>query len=152
LFVALVRNIVFAYLEYRNEQGKSVPSVVGWSIVMLFVPLLIVPTIFLWEWWFDWVLVLTSIPLLIGAYVKGTHFLRTGIIMKASLNIVNAVFFFNIVAIVAESIVVTSIFIFYGRFFIAKSKAETENKEFAELGFDEVISESAEEGGPPSGT
>jgi len=143
LVVALLRNLVFAYLEHRERQGKGVSKHVGWGIVALFIPVLIVPTIFLWSWWLDWVLVLTSIPVLIGAYIKGTHLMRIGIIFKASFNIVSFIFFFNIVAIVVESIVLTSIFVFYIRFFIGKHKGEVSLNKVEEENF-AIITEADE--------
>ncbi|MCL2228547.1 MAG: YgjV family protein [Firmicutes bacterium] len=120
IVVALVRNLIFAYYERRAEKGKQISNTTGWVTVFVFMLAIIIPTIFLWSWWFDWLLAAGSIPILIGAYVKGIHLFKTAIILKAILNIISFVFYLNLVGIIYETVVITSIIAFYIRLLVTK--------------------------------
>jgi len=128
ILVALCRNFVFAFFEHCAEKGKPLPKWVGQASVVFFIVALIVPTIFLWTWWFDWILIAGSIPIIIGAYFKGTHLLRVAIMVKAALNIINFVIFVNIIGIIFESFVIGSSIVFYIRLLVSK-KRKTRGKQ-----------------------
>jgi len=80
-----------------------------------------VAVIFTWNTWFDWLFLAGNLFCTFGAWMKGPHLMRICNIQISILIIVNAVMFSNLMSIVIETFALTSITIFYIRFFRNKS-------------------------------
>lgn len=117
---ACLRNLTFAFLEHRREKGKNVNVRTSFALMILFMVITIIPVTFFWEWWFDWILLASSLFIIFGIWIQGIHTHRIASIIYDSLVIVNHVKFLNVIGIVQALIIQASKAIFYFRFFREK--------------------------------
>lgn len=127
---ACLRNLTFAYLEHRCEKGKTINARTSFALMILFMIFTIIPVTFFWEWWFDWVLLVSSLFIIFGIWMQGIHIHRIASIIYDTLIIVNYIEFFNIIGIIQAIIIQTSKAIFYVRFFREKKKKADQKPAF----------------------
>jgi len=128
LALSLVRNIVFLIMDKHQEKISRPLSI---SVLFIFLIAKIIFVSFTFEWWLDWLLLAVSLFSTYGKWQKGTHLIRISSITFSALAIVNHVFFSNLTGIAIDIVIITSIIIFYVRFFI-KHKRSKENNQIIE--------------------
>ena len=125
--VAFVRNFAFYFIEKRNEAGNPVGNKVTFTLTLLAMVAVTVLTLLLWDWWLDLLLLASTLFINLAKWMKGIHLFRIACFIYDSLVIVNFVIFFNIIGIVTQIIILSSIILFYIRFFRNRIKTKTAN-------------------------
>lgn len=122
--VAIVRSFTFYFIELRIEKGKPINRQITLIFTLLFMVASIIPVIFTWTWWFDWVLLVCSLFIIYGSWAKGIHLIRIACFSYDALSIVNHIMFFNIIGLVQSILLTGSVIVFYVRYFIKKRKEQ----------------------------
>jgi len=128
--LASVRNFVFCYLDWRTEKGKYVAKWLPYFFAGVFITLTIVPTILLvYVWrvpsvgpWLEWLICITLIGLIIGNVLEGTNIMRISFVANRAFNIINHVYFVNVIAVFIAAMAIVSNIVFYVRQLIAWQK------------------------------
>lgn len=122
LCIAVARNLAFAYLEKRKEQGKNIAKGVPFVLMICFIIANIIAVAFTWVWWFDFVLLTASCVVIFGSWLKTTHVFRVSCLSYDSLAVVNYIKFSNVIGLVQSVLLVGAVITFYIRLFIEKRK------------------------------
>ena len=117
--VVVIRSFIFAFIEHRNQRGKQINKWIPFVLMLVFMTAQVVPVVFTWEWWLDWLLLGSSLFITFGNWAKGPHMIRASMASYDILVIVNHVIFFNIAGIVMAALKLGSVAVFYARFIIA---------------------------------
>jgi len=118
--VAIVRSMTFYFTELRIEQGKEIKKQITFIFMLVFMIASIIPVVFLWVWWFDWIILCGSLFVIFGNWAKGIHKIRIACATYDTLVVVNYIKFFNIIGIVQSALLVGAVVVFYIRFFRRK--------------------------------
>jgi len=117
--LAAIRNFVFSYLDWRVKVGKKVPKWLPYSFAVIFAATTITATALLWHTgmalWLEVMICLTLLGLIVGNVQKGTNLMRCSFMANRSFNIINHVYFSNIIAVVIAIAAITSNVVFYIR-------------------------------------
>jgi len=116
------RNFFFAWCESRREKGKEVKPQITLAATVVFMIATVVAVAFTWTWWFDWILLASSLFIIYGAWAKGRHKIRIAFFTYDALIIVNYVVFFNPIGLVMSLMLMSATTIFYIRYFRNKKK------------------------------
>ena len=122
LLVACVRDL--CYLALKKSRFKLFHPV---SIIVLVIFLGLTTTAVLLtrsNWWFNWVLLCTSLFIVFGYWMRNIHWLRISRFVASIALIVNHVHFSNITGIALDTASLISIIIFYIIFFKRKRKCQ----------------------------
>jgi len=133
--LAAVRNYVFSYFDWRGSRGNDVPKWLYYSFAALFTALTVVSTILLvhvWHVdtfgaWLEWIICITLVGLIVGNVLKGTNLMRVSFIGNRVFNIINHVYFANVIAVIIAVLAIISNIIYYVRMFITWNKKRKEN-------------------------
>jgi hypothetical protein len=117
-----VRNFVFAYLGNRDSKGQKTATWIPFVLMIVFMISIVVPTWFTWDWWLDWILVLTSLFIIYGAYAKGIHKIRIAFLGYYAFVIVNFILFLDVIGIVRSALGLGSVIVFYVRFAVTSRR------------------------------
>ena len=128
IMVAAVRVFVFAFFEYRKEHSKEIKQWVTIAFMIIFMVSSVIPVLFLWSWWLDWLLLAAALVLIVGYWAKGIHLMRISSCIYESLTIVNHAVYFNVFGIVLSSLMLISIAVFYGRYFYQKRRVQARSQ------------------------
>ena len=125
---AAMRNFTFYFIEKRKLKGKAPPHWVLAVVAIVFIIMVIVPTIFIWQWWVDWMIVIAAILVIIISLTKSAVLLRIPFIMADTFITINHIKFFNIIGAVQSSTFITIAIIFLIRH-TGKKRKKPEAKE-----------------------
>jgi hypothetical protein len=128
--LAAIRNFVFCYLDMKVEQGIHVPKRIPYTWAAVFASATITSTIVLvyflkvdsYGAWLEWLICLTLIGLIVGNILNGTNLMRVSFISNRVFNIVNHIYFSNLIAVIIAVCAIGSNLVFYLREFIAWRK------------------------------
>ncbi|MCL2629925.1 MAG: YgjV family protein [Firmicutes bacterium] len=141
--LAAIRNFVFAYIDSRAKKG----IVYGKWVTYLFATIFAVATITattliltvfkdsikVHSVWLEILICGTLLGLILGNVLAGTHLMRWSFVANRAFNIVNHVFFGNIIAVVIAGLSISSNLVFYLRQIIAYVK-KRKNQPITESG------------------
>jgi hypothetical protein len=123
--LAAIRNFVFAYLDWRADKGRALPKKVNYIFAGVFAALTITasvlfmtvltPYVKIHSWWLELLICVTLLGLIAGNVLEGTNLMRISFILNRTFNIINYIFFTNVIAIIVASISISSNFVFYFR-------------------------------------
>jgi len=117
--LAAIRNYVFCYLDWRVSKGKKVSKWLQYSFAVVFAVATITATSMLWHFgmalWLEVFICLTLLGLIVGNILPGTNLMRVSFIANRAFNIVNHVYFNNIIAVVIAVCAIGSNVIYYIR-------------------------------------
>ena len=130
--LAAIRNFVFAYLDWRVSRKKYVPKWLSYFFAGVFAASTITASVLFMTipslrqyiafggtgWWLELFIMLTLLGLIVGNILKGTNLMRVSFIANRAFNIINHVYFGNVIAIVIATFSICSNFVFYFRQFI----------------------------------
>lgn len=122
---SIARNLSFTYIEIR---GEKFPKKLSIAVVIFFVVINI--PIAIWNWvnpaidshWVDWVILGTILFNNFAVWLKGIHLMRLANISLSIVLVINGIMFYNGMMIVIELFVMSSIVVFYIRFFRDRRK------------------------------
>jgi len=117
LLLAGVRNFLFSWFALREEQGRPINPKITFLAMLSFMAATIVAVAFTWEWWFDWLLLASSLFIIYGGWAKGIHKMRIGFFSYDSLVIVNFIVYLNVIGILMSVLLLGSTVVFYIRYF-----------------------------------
>jgi len=137
--LAGIRNYVFSYLDWRISKEKFVYKWLPIFFACVFVILTVGSTVVLVYVfqvptrgaWLEWLICATLIGLIIGNIQTGTNLMRVSFIANRVFNIINHVFFNNIVAVIIAATAIGSNIIFYIRQLISWYKDKNKEEEIA---------------------
>jgi len=132
--LAAIRNFVFCYIDHRVAKGDNIPRWISYAFAALFAVATIASTIILVHiirvdtvgWWLEWLICVTLLGLIVGNVMEGTNLMRSSFIANRVFNIINHVYFVNIIAVIIAASAIGSNVVFYIRQFVAKRKGEIE--------------------------
>jgi len=126
--LAAMRNFVFAYLDWRAIKEKHVAKWLPYLLAGIFAALTITATALLahtgMALWLEWAICITLLGLIAGNVVKGSNVMRISFIFNRSLNIINHLYFGNLISVVIASLSICSIALYYIRILIARHKMQ----------------------------
>jgi len=128
--LAAVRNFVFCYLDWRASKGRDVRSWLRYFFAAVFAVATITSTVVLvyvvqvktYGAWLEWMICATLIGLIIGNIQKGTHLMRISFIGNRAFNIINHIYFNNVISVIIAVTAISSNLIFYIREIVARHK------------------------------
>jgi len=124
--LAAIRNFVFCYIDWRTATGKKVVKWLAYAFAVVFAISTITATALLWHTgmalWLELLICGTLLGLIVGNILKGTNLMRCSFIANRAFNIVNHMYFANIIAVIIAISAICSNLVFYLREFIARSK------------------------------
>jgi len=121
LAVTIVRNMVFIWLD-KNEEKVS--KFVSYAALVFFMVAMVIVVVVTRSWWYDWMLLVVSLISVYGKWAKGIHRIRiTSLIFSVAI-IPNQIAFANLMGLVIDAIIISSIFMFYVKYFKKKAEAE----------------------------
>ena len=112
--VVTFRNLVFAWLA---KPGNNVPQWLSVGALVFFIIAGTAAIYLTMVWWFDWVIMGLLAIRVYGTWRSGPHWIRLCGVLMAFAMIVNHAVFLNLMGILAESVILISVFIWYLRFF-----------------------------------
>lgn len=117
--LAAIRNFVFAYLDWRVSKGKQVAKWLPYTFAGFFAIATIVSTVILahtgMAYWLEWLICVTLLGLILGNILKGTNLMRVSFIMNRVFNIINHLYFGNLVAVIVAVCAIVSGVLYYVR-------------------------------------
>ena len=128
--LAAVRNFVFCGLDWRVSKGRNVPRWISYLFAVIFAAATITSTIVLVHImqvqsvgaWLEWLICVTLLGLIIGNVLEGTDLMRVSFILNRIFNIINHIYFANIVAVIIAVSAIGSNVVFYIRQWISHMK------------------------------
>jgi len=130
--LAAIRNFVFCYIDWKIATGKKVFKWLAYAFAVVFAISTITATALLWHTgmalWLELLICATLLGLIVGNILKGTNLMRCSFIANRAFNIVNHMYFANVVAVVIAICAICSNLVFYLREFIARTKEQKSNK------------------------
>ena len=121
--LAAIRNFVFCYLDWRVSKDKYVPKYLPYIFAGIFIVCTVTATALLWPTgmalWLELLICVTLIGLIIGNVQKGTNLMRISFIANRSFNIINHLYFNNVIAVIIAIAAIGSNVVFYIRQFVA---------------------------------
>ena len=134
--LAGIRNFVFFYLDKRVSRGVIVPRWVYLFFAGVFITATVASTVVLVYVfqvptrgaWLEWLICITLIGLIVGNIQKGTDLMRVSFIANRVFNIINHVFFANVIAVIIAISAIASNIIYYIRMFFAWEKERKQIK------------------------
>ena len=129
--LAAIRNYVFCYLDWLDSKERFVPNWVRNGFAALFIILTVGSTVLLvhiiqvqtYGAWLEWMICITLIGLVIGNIQTGTDLMRVSFIANRVFNIINHIYFNNVVAVAIATSAIGSNIIYYIRMLIAWVKS-----------------------------
>ena len=139
--LAGIRNFTFLYLDWRISKGKNVLRWVQYFFAGVFITATVTSTVVLVYVfkvptrgaWLEWLICVTLIGLIIGNIQKGTDLMRISFIANRAFNIVNHIYFANIIAVIIAISAIASNIIYYIRQFSAWMKNRKNNTDDREI-------------------
>ena len=124
--LAAIRNFVFCYLDGRVRKGKKVYKWLPYSLAVVFAAATITATALLWHTgmalWLEVLICVTLLGLIAGNVLPGTNLIRISYIANRSFNIINHIYFNNVIAVIIAVSAITSNIVYYIRQFVAWNK------------------------------
>ena len=132
--LAAIRNFVFAYLDWRVSKEKHVAKWLPYFFAVIFAVSTITATVlFVTIWrsvimavWLELLICVTLLGLIVGNILKGTNLMRVSFVANRVFNIINHIYFANVIAVVIASLSIGSNIVFYIRQLIAWAKKPKE--------------------------
>jgi len=139
--LAAVRNFVFAYLELRVSKGKHVAKWLTYMFAGIFAFCTITATILLvhvikvdiHSIWLEWFICATLLGLILGNILKGTNVMRVSFILNRAFNIINHIYFVNLISVIIAALAIGSNFVYYIRLFVAWIRQRNKEKKTGEV-------------------
>jgi len=133
--LAAIRNYVFMYVDMRIAKGKVVKKWIHYGLAIVFAVLTIGATIVLVYIiqvptrgaWLEWLICATLLGLIVGNVLEGTNLMRVSFVANRVFNIINHVYFNNIIAVVIAVSAIGSNAVYYTRMLVSWLKKR--NKE-----------------------
>ena len=130
--LASIRNYVFCYFEWRALKDRGVARWVWYFFAGVFIVLTVASTIVLVHilkvdtagTWVEWLICMTLIGLIVGNVISGTDLMRLSFVANRVFNIINHIYFGNLIAIVIASLSIGSNIVFYIRMLIASIRGK----------------------------
>jgi len=117
--LAAIRNFVFSYIDARKKKGVIVPNWITYGFAGVFAVSTITASAMLWHlghsWWVELFICVTLLGLIIGNVSKGTTLMRLSFVANRGFNIINHIYFNNIIAVIIAASAISSNVIFYIR-------------------------------------
>jgi len=128
--LAAIRNFVFCYLDMKVEQGIHVPKRIPYTWAAVFATATISSTVVLVHIvgvdsvgpWLEWFICITLLGLIVGNILNGTNLMRVSFISNRVFNIINHIYFSNLIAVIIAVCAIGSNLVFYLREFVAWRK------------------------------
>ena len=122
--IGFFRDGVFLWREkyFPNNQKLSI------SVITMFMILSMAVGAWTFGWWFDVFLIMASMFVDFGSWMKGVHLIRISRLTWCTLVLVNHIRFYNYLAIVIELFIITSIMVFYWKFFRRPKASDNETQ------------------------
>jgi hypothetical protein len=128
--LAGIRNFTFLIIDWRISKGANVPRWVQYFFAGVFIVATVTSTVLLvyvfqvrtYAIWLEWMICATLVGLIIGNIQKGTDLMRVSFIANRVFNIINHVYFANIIAVIIAISAIASNIIYYIRQFITWKK------------------------------
>jgi hypothetical protein len=126
--LAGIRNFVFCWYDWRQSKGFLVPMTTYYVWAIIFGVATVGSTIYMVHilqvrtvgWWVEWLSCITLIGLIIGNIQKGTNMMRLSYVANRFCNIVNHVYFANIIAVIIAISAIISNAVYYLRLLYEK--------------------------------
>ena len=134
--LAAVRNFVFAYLDWRKSKGKHVANWLPYLFAAIFAASTITASLLFISvpslrryiafdgtaWWLELCIMLTLLGLILGNILKGTNLMRVSFVLNRIFNIINHVYFLNLIAVIIATLSIGSNIVYYIRMLITQIK------------------------------
>ena len=135
--LAAIRNFVFCYLDWRTAKGKHVAGWLRYMFAGIFAVTTIGSTVLLVHIiqvdivsvWLEWLIGVTLLGLVAGNIMKGTHLMRVSFVFNRTFNIVNHLYFNNVIAAIIALLSIGSILVFYIRLLVERMRNRGESEE-----------------------
>ena len=126
--IASIRNYVFWYFDWNVSKGKHVPKSRYYLFAVIFIVATVLSTALLghlgMSWWLEILICLTLIGLIVGNVLEGQNVMRLSFVANRIFNIINHVYFNNVIAVIIAALAIISNAIYYVRVFVAWTKGE----------------------------
>ena len=117
--LAVARDIVFIWKDRYYPDNRAISI----SVIILFMTASVIVGIVTYVWWFQVFLICASMFVDYGSWAKGVHMIRISRFVFSALAIVNFLTFrFNPTGVVISVFAITSVIIFYLRYFRNRGK------------------------------
>ena len=134
--LAAIRNFVFCYLDWRVSKGRKVAKWLPIFFAVVFATATISSTIILVYVvqvstvgaGLEWLICTTLLGLIIGNILEGTNLMRVSFIANRVFNIINHVYFANVIAVIIAVAAIGSNIVFYIRQLVAWKKERKKEK------------------------
>jgi hypothetical protein len=127
--LAAVRNFVFAYLDHRVAKGKHVAKWLPYFFAGIFAVATITASVLFMTvpflrryvafggngWWLELLIMITLLGLIVGNILKGTNLMRVSFVANRVFNIINHLYFGNLIAVIIATLSIGSNLVFYCR-------------------------------------
>ena len=134
--LAGIRNFVFCFIDWRISKGTKVPRWISYAFAVVFATATITSTIVLVYIvqvrtagiWLEWLICLTLLGLIVGNILEGTNLMRCSFIANRVFNLINHIYFVNVIAVIIAVAAIASNIIYYIRMlieWIQKKRKET---------------------------
>jgi len=150
--LAAIRNFVFAYLDWRKAKGKYVAHWLSYFFAVIFaISTITASTLFMTvpylrqyvaviggrrAIWLEFFIMITLLGLILGNILKGTNLMRVSFVLNRIFNIINHVYFANLIAVIIATLSIGSNLIYYLRMLIRKIRG-IEDKKISETASEE---------------
>jgi len=129
--LAAIRNYVFMYVDMRIAKGKVVKKWIHYGLAVVFAVLTIGSTVLLvhimgvatYGAWLEWMICATLLGLIVGNVLEGTNLMRVSFVANRVFNIINHVYFNNVIAVIIAVSAIGSNAVYYTRMLVSWSKA-----------------------------
>ena len=115
--LAIIRNIVFIVLLIKKDR---IPLWVSVAVLASFLASAAIIMVFVWNYWFNWVVLAGQFLLYYGCWCKSAHRMRICHSIFALIYIYHCYYTSNWVHMAAEAMAVVSVILFYSRAHIKK--------------------------------
>jgi len=140
--LAAVRNFVFCWLDWRESRGMRVLKWLRYALAAVFAVATVTSTVILVYIigvrtvgpWLEWLICGTLLGLIVGNILEGTNLMRISFIANRAFNIINHIYFGNVIAVIIAVSAIGSNLVFYAREFAARSKARKQTSGEAKQG------------------
>lgn len=126
--LASIRNYVFWYFDWKVSKGHHVPKSRYYLFAVIFIFATALSTALLWHYgmalWLEVLICATLIGLIVGNVLEGQNVMRLSFVFNRIFNIINHVYFGNVIAVIIAALAIISNGIYYFRMLMAWRRGE----------------------------
>lgn len=118
-----VRNLIYYFIQRREGE---IPPHWNATVLVVFLAIPAVAVALTWSHWFNWVLLVTELGIVVGGWLRKGHAIRISGVFFSIAFIVHSLMFMNITNIVMHVAMLGSIAVFYFKFFKESKKQKSD--------------------------